>query len=193
MRKYAKALLDIAMEDGREKKIGQEIAAVADLLRRNENLRNILYHPVVGVEKKKKLLYEVLKENTMILNTTYKFLCLLIDKDRLKHLDWIHSEYTRLDNTARNIVNASVITARPLKPELRERIVDALERYTEGKVLLDTKVDRSLIGGIVVQVGDRIIDASIRGELNRMRSEMEALKRSDFTEAASVQGEGEAP
>jgi len=102
---------------------------------------------------------------------------LLDQRGRLTLLPAIAAELTRLLDAMRGVVAATVTSAAPLEKDEIAEIAARLESMTGQTVKLDTAVDPSLIGGLTVRVGDRMIDASVRGRLERLRDQLVAGTR----------------
>ena len=102
------------------------------------------------------------------------FLLLLVDKRRMGLLEAINDCYQELSNKAQGIIIADVTTAYDLKAELKARLSSKLESVTGKKVALRTHNDKSIIGGIVVKIGDTRIDGSVAGRLQALKAELMA-------------------
>ena len=100
---------------------------------------------------------------------TVNFLRLLLDKDRFAALPGVVREYRALSDAEAGRVRATVTTASELSPAMREAVNSALTQTTGKKVLLESRVDPSLLGGLVAQVGGRVYDASLRTRLERLQ------------------------
>ena len=99
-------------------------------------------------------------------------IALLIRRGRIEELPRLAAEFRRLDNARQGITLATATSALPLDPDEIQALTEQLERLTGGRVELDVQVDPSLLGGLVVRVGDRLIDGSVRGRLERLRNQL---------------------
>lgn len=100
-------------------------------------------------------------------------LCLLLlHRGRIDLLPNVAAEFRRLDDARQGIVPAAATSASPLGPDEVRALTARLEQLTGGRVALDLQVDPSIIGGLIVRVGDRLIDGSVRGRLERLRSRL---------------------
>ena len=171
-RKYAKAIFELACEDDKLKEYGADLAKVQQLYTQCPELKAYLCNPNIQPEEKKSLLREVFEGGVqeMVLN----FLLLLIDKRRIQIFDAIAHIFTELSNEARGIVVADVTTAQPLAEAQEKALAEKLERVTGKKIALRRHSDPSLIGGVVVRIGDRRIDGSVKGRLTAMTAELMA-------------------
>ncbi len=97
---------------------------------------------------------------------------LMLRRGRIEDLPHVAAEFRRLDNAQKGITIATATSAAPLSGDELKALTQRLEAFTGGQVELDVHVDPSLLGGLVVQVGDRLIDGSVRGRLERLRNQL---------------------
>jgi F-type H+-transporting ATPase subunit delta len=167
-RRYAKALLSIGKEDGKYKDYGVELSSFAYLLERESELQNAIVNPMYPRDDRKKVLDKILE--MIQLNPIVKnFINLLFDKQRIDGVLQINEVYQILVDQLENISRAKVTTATPLDEEMIGRIRQALEQITKGTVVLDVADDPAIIGGIVAQVGDLVLDGSVRTQLQSLK------------------------
>ena len=148
------------------------LADVSQALFAQAELKDFLTNPQIQPEDKKQVLLRLLKDQVspMMMN----FLLLLVDKRRIVLLEAINDCYQELSNKAQGIIVADVTTAYELKAELRSRLSSKLESVTGKKVQLRTHQDQSIIGGVVVKIGDTRIDGSVIGRLQALKAELMA-------------------
>ena len=168
-RRYAQALFEIAAEGSLEQ-IEAELRTLAALVRDNEEVGQILHHPHISLSEKKSLMDKLLGEQ--IGQTVRKFLYLLIDRRRQNLLPMIEREFVALADERRQIVEARVASAAALTPDQEGRLVEQLGRLTGKKVRVVKELRPDLIGGIMVQIGDHVMDGTIAHALDRMRQEL---------------------
>lgn len=171
--RYAEALYQIADRDGVVDAIEQELQAVDAIIRENRDLQKILYHPRITSEEKKSLLSDLLTDQVSAL--TIEFLKILVDRQREQYLSDIVACYINLANQARNMTEARVTSAVELTKDEKKKLADVLKKLTGKKVETSYTVDPSLIGGVVVRIGDRVIDGSIRTRLSTMREHLRQI------------------
>jgi F-type H+-transporting ATPase subunit delta len=178
--RYAEALFAIASKEKaltkQEKtidKIEAELKIIETVINENEKLQQLLYHPRISVEDKKGVLEKLFKGK--ISQTTSNFLGLLIDRRREAFFCDIVTEYVKLANDRRNIVAAQVASAVELNEKEKGELDRVLDKLTGKKVRTSYVVDPSLIGGIVVRMGDKIIDGSIKTRLATMKESLKAI------------------
>ncbi len=171
-RKYGTAIFEIANEDNKLEEYGRELADVSQALFAQAELKDFLTNPQIQPEDKKQVLLRLLKDQVspMMMN----FLLLLVDKRRIVLLEAINDCYQELSNKAQGIIVADVTTAYELKAALRSRLSSKLESVTGKKVQLRTHQDQSIIGGVVVKIGDTRIDGSVIGRLQALKAELMA-------------------
>lgn len=174
-RRYAKALLLISQEDGKTEEYRRELAAVADLVARNAALEQAINNPLYDSASRRKVL-AALVGRLGLSRPVASFLALLFEKGRFKFIGAINDFYQKLADELKGVARATVVSAVALPEEAVERIRQALSRRTGKQIILDLKQDPGLIGGIVTQIGDLVLDGSIRSQLLNMR---ESLKRSE--------------
>ena len=97
---------------------------------------------------------------------------LMLRRGRIRELPRLAAEFRRLDNASQGITVATATSASPLSPDEIQAITERMEQFTGGRVELDIQVDPSLLGGLVVRVGDRLIDGSVRSRLERLRNQL---------------------
>lgn len=168
-RRYAKALLEIGREENQVDRFGDDLERFARLLKTGGGeVGNVMSNPVFTLSERRKVL-DGLLPGLALHPHTLNFLRLLLDKDRFAALDGIVREYRALADDEAGRVRALVTTAAELTPATREAVTRALAQSTGKKVVLETKVDPSLLGGLVAHVGGRVYDASLRTRLDRLQ------------------------
>jgi F-type H+-transporting ATPase subunit delta len=163
---YARALLAVAEERGLSDQVLEELTALAGYLDRETGLHDLLANPLTEADVKERLLEKALRGRASDL--LVDALDVVARKQRLGLLPAIAEAYRRAYRDARGIVDVSVKSAVPLTEALRARLVEAASRYTGKKAELFESVDPALLGGLVVQVGDEKIDASVAARLKTL-------------------------
>ncbi len=165
--RYAQALLAAAQKADALAGVAASYAAVSAALEANAEVRSFLEGPQVSKAEKMKLLNAAFGER--IEPTLLRFFHLLIDKNRIEHLQEIAAEFARLAQKAQGYERAEVVTAVPLDADLEEALGAKLKTLTGCEMILATKVDPAIIGGVKVTIGDRVIDGTLRTGLKRLR------------------------
>lgn len=169
-RRYAAALFGLAQRTGSIDTIDTDLTAVAEAYRTVRQFRAVLGDPDLPEAKKKDVLNAVFKGR--IDETTLIFLNLLIDKRRFDELPDIQREYDRLALTTQNIARATAVSAVPLSQVETDELVKSLEAKTGKRIELTVEMDQSVIGGVLVRIGDVVYDGTIRGNLERLRARL---------------------
>jgi F-type H+-transporting ATPase subunit delta len=166
---YARALFDAAKEEGRlarvREELGDFVAAVAEV----PELRELLRNPQVDPRARAAALDDVLGDADELLRN---FLRLLSEKGRSGQIAEIQHELERLAAAEERLLEVELTTAYELSDEEEREILEQIERASGRKVEATRKVDPDLIGGVVLQAGSLRVDASVRGRLTRLRSEL---------------------
>lgn len=173
-RRYATALFKTAKRVDQIDEILEDIKAIADLLRKDPNLKNFLEAPQILDQYKRELITTAFKH--LISEALFSFLVLVLDKHRIVYLLAMAAEYERLVKEDQGILQARVITTRALDPVFKNRLKEELEKNTGKRIEMLLKIDPQIIGGMIVILGNKIIDQSIRRQLDELKEEMLALR-----------------
>lgn len=173
-RKYSNAIFELAQEEDKLVEYGKELAEVCTGLNSVPAAMAFLTNPQVATKAKRELIAKLFAGE--LSKNVYNFLLLLVDKRRIGLLTAIEEEYRALSNEARGILIADVTTAEPASEAQQKKLVEKLASVTGKKVELRLHEDKSLIGGVVVKIGDRRIDGSIAGRLQSLKKELMASK-----------------
>jgi len=168
-KRYARAFYEIAAEESQLEKYYKELSSFSAIINDNKDLKDFLANPVFDQIEKKSVVESILQK-TDISVLTANFLKLLTDKQRIVVLSDIVDCYRELMDEALKTVRASVKTAFPLSAELIRKLQQGLEGQTQKTVEMTVIEDPSLLGGIVVRVGDTVYDNSIRTQLNNIKN-----------------------
>ncbi len=172
--RYVKALIELARSKGKVVETGEELRAVRDLLSVNNTFRVFLTGPVYDFSDKKNVIEKVC-QSLKLSKLTTDFLLLLIRKNRLDAFAEIVRLYERYEDKETGRMRVSVTLPRVKKKDsFYDKIKERLEEVTGKKVIMNLEEKREIIGGIVVKLGDTVIDGSIR---SRLLSFNEAVKK----------------
>lgn len=166
-RRYAKALVQLASEEGAVEKCLAELTAFEGVLAANPDLRGILTSPAYRVEVKREIVRDLLARLSLAA-TPANFLLLLIDRNRLDYLSQIIASYGTFADELSGVVRPTLTSAIPLDAGQVEEIKQTLAKSTGKKVVLTVEVDPSLIGGVVTKIGDKVYDGSVKTQLARI-------------------------
>jgi F-type H+-transporting ATPase subunit delta len=170
-RRYARALLDLALQKGDAPAVQRELDEVAGLLESQDELRSVLAHPALPVEKKKAIA-GALFGGAASASLVGRLVHLLLDRQRIDALPTVARAYTRLWNAHRGIVEAEAVSATPLDAEANRALGEAVGKATGHEVALRTSVDQALLGGVLLRMEGRVYDGSVRGRLHALRDHL---------------------
>lgn len=166
-RPYAEAALEFASASGATAGWSKQLAVLA-VIAGDEQARLLLQHPRVTPEQRETLFIEV--AGNVVDEGGRNFIRLLSEYNRLIILPQIYQEFQRLLAIKEQKIEAQVRSAQPLSDEQLSELTAALKQRFQCAVDLEEHVDPSLLGGALIQVGDLVIDGTLRGRLNRMTS-----------------------
>jgi F-type H+-transporting ATPase subunit delta len=173
-RRYAGALFNLAEKRGEVDAVQENLKMVTNVAEKSPELMAVLHHPRITRARKKELLHHIFEGN--VREDVEHFLFLLVERDRASIIPAVVREYSRRVDEYRGEVNAVAATAQPMSAEQIAALKARLEQATGLKVRLQTHVDEHLLGGMVVRVGDRMIDASIASRLQAIRDQLKKTK-----------------
>jgi F-type H+-transporting ATPase subunit delta len=170
--RYARALFEVASAEKADlQKIEADLAQFVDLFRQHPPLERVLLNPAVPAPRKRDAVAALVRSAnpSAVLG---KMLLLLAARDRLVVLPDLLAAYRDRLLTQQNIVRAEVTTAAPLPPDRTQAIERSLSNATGRTVALTTRVDPSIIGGLVARVGGTVYDASVTKQLEKMKKRL---------------------
>ena len=168
-RRYAEAAFDIAVRDETVEIWRRELDLAASVAA-DERIGEALANPAIPLDRRLELAGSIF--GTFVSRPVLNLIRLTIQRNRFEQLSRIAAEFRRLDNVRRSITQATATSAAPLTPDETRALTQRLEGSTGGRIELEVQVDPSLLGGLVVRVGDRLIDGSVRGRLERLRNQL---------------------
>jgi F-type H+-transporting ATPase subunit delta len=170
--RYAKSILDLALETGQLEKIYADMLWLQAVIKSNPDFVNLLRSPIVKGDKKISILNAVTRGNISELTTSFNRL--LVNKGRESNLPEIVSAFITQYKVHMNINTVKLTTAVPVSDEIKRSMIRQLTDTTEMKnIELEVEVDPDLIGGFVLQAGDKLIDASIAYDLKAVARQFE--------------------
>ncbi len=169
-KRYAAALFGVAKRDGILDAVTQDLALISRFIAEVPYLRAVLLQPLVSDTQKNKVVDDAFGDR--VTAASLSFLKLLIRKRRENLIDECIRDFRLLVAEYNNTVDAEATTAIPLSPAQSEKLVQSLQTLTGKTVHLTAHVDSTMIGGVVVRIGDRVIDGSVRGRLARLEQQL---------------------
>lgn len=176
--KYAEALIKIAKPQDRLDTQAEELNLITKIIRANENLIKIIRHPGIKLKDKELLLRNVLKHYSLSVDTL-NLLSLLLKKDRFNLLADISSKYQQIVDTLENRCRVDIISAVPIRKHEEEKLITKLSNILQAKIILNVNINPKILGGLVLHIGDKIIDGSIQRRLFMLRKELVGRRKSE--------------
>jgi len=173
-RRYAKALFNAALKADQVDSAGTGLAEITAAADSTPQLMNVLRHPLISRSRKTEILRSLFESSVTPL--VEHFLFLLVEKDRAGMIDSVNAEFIRLVDEYRGIANAEAVTAVAMTDSERDALQQQLQTATGKTIRLTTRVNEEILGGLIVRVGDRMVDGSVATQLLRMREGLKQVK-----------------
>ena len=170
-RRYAEAAFQVALAENELDRWQADLATAVAILGRPD-VEPTVHSPAVPLRERVEIVRRLLEPR--IARGPLRLVTLVVERGKVHALPKVSEEYTRLLNAHRGVVVATVTSAVPLTAEETAAIRSRVEAMAGAKVDLQSAVDPNLIGGLTIQVRDRLLDASIRGRLERLRDQLHA-------------------
>lgn len=169
--RYAKSLLSLAVERESVDAVGDDMQMLKAVVDQNRDFRNLLDSPVVNQDKKQKVLDAIFGER--IHELTKAFIRILITKGREDLLADVAASFVAQNKKRKGILTAQVVTAVALDDALRSAVNEIVKKMNDGGTIdVTEEVDPDIIGGFVLKVEDRMVDASIQSQLRTLHREL---------------------
>ena len=165
--RYARALFELADENGQVEAVTREIGSLAEAYTRSHDLRAVLDNPLVEPEQRAAILRAV-AERLGVTRLVLNAVRLLAQRRRLAALPDVARSLVRLADEKMGVVRARVSSATPLSESFRARLVALLEQRTHKRVVLDLTIDPALLAGVITRIGDHVIDGTLDGRLKAL-------------------------
>lgn len=169
-RRYALALYEVAEQKGKVQEYLDDLRAICKLIDENKDFYEVIKHPQISTKKKKRTFINIFKGN--IDEELLSFLLILIEKDRILYLKEKLKEMEKIDLDRKNTLLAIVKTAVPLLESEINALKEKLEEKYDKKIIMTTEVDKKLLGGVYVRVGNDVIDGTVKSKLDEMKNIM---------------------
>ncbi|MGE3074375.1 MAG: F0F1 ATP synthase subunit delta [Dehalococcoidia bacterium] len=170
-RRYAQAAFDIANDSGTIATWRSELDDVASVLAES-GLAPVLADGKLTVESRLKMVERALNVSPMVMNLAK----LLVQKGRSLDARWVANAFARMADEHEGIAHAQITTAIELSPEQLDGITKQLSTSLGKEVRATSSVDPSIVGGVVIKVGDKLVDGSVKTRLRRLRRELEGVR-----------------
>ena len=170
---YAEALMSLAQEQNNLEAIANDVRLIGDTLADSVELSQLFASPLIGANVKKGVIENVF--GSQVNPVTKSFLLLLVDRKRIAFLAEIVNEFKALLRVIDKVALAEITTALKLSKAQEDSICDRVKSMTSANsVELAVTINPELIGGVIIKVGSQVVDASIRGQLRRLKSSLTA-------------------
>ncbi len=164
---YATALMSLAQSKNLTDELGDNVRSLLNALESSEDLQQFLANPVIKAEDKKAVISQIVGDQ--INPYMQNFLMLLVDRGRILFLDRIGQQYLALLRKLNQVVLAEITSVVELNDGQKDALCQRVKAITNGQdVEIQTQIDPSLIGGVIIKIGSQVIDASLRGQLRRI-------------------------
>ncbi|TCS83406.1 F0F1 ATP synthase subunit delta [Tepidibacillus fermentans] len=173
-KRYAKALFEVAYNNRILEQVEADLQLIVKVFRETEGFLSFLRHPLVDKEKKKQIIDTAFGDS--ISSVSKKLLLRLIEGGREEYVEAIAEAYTHLSNQVRGIVDVTATTAIALTQEEKDKITQSIQTKIGKTVRLHNIVDPNIIGGMVIQIGDRLYDGSLKKKLLMVKRSLMASR-----------------
>ncbi|HUC47136.1 MAG TPA: F0F1 ATP synthase subunit delta [Hyphomicrobiaceae bacterium] len=172
--RYAAALFELAKDQRQLDEVERNLSALSQMLEQSGDLRRVVLSPVITTDDQAKAFNAILAK-AGVAGLVGNFVNLIVRNRRLFALKDMIKAFRALLARERGEVSADVTSAHPLTPEQMRALADTLKTSIGKNVRIDTRVDPNLLGGLVVKVGSRMIDSSLRTKLNNLKVVMRGI------------------
>ncbi|HIE12487.1 MAG TPA: F0F1 ATP synthase subunit delta [Desulfotomaculum sp.] len=172
--RYAGAVFSVAQEKGLTDQIEEELKGILEALDASPDFRRVFYHPQVSVSIKKEIMKEAFGAD--VNEFTLNFINVVLDARREVFFNDIVTEYTRLVNETKNVAEVTITSAVEVPPEDRDDLMEALSKATGKDVRVQYELKPEILGGLVIRIGNRVIDSSIARQLERLREQIREIQ-----------------
>jgi F-type H+-transporting ATPase subunit delta len=167
-RKYARGLFNVGEKDGKYKDYFEELAGIVTLFTKEGRLGKALMLPILEVEKRKELLTDVVRA-AGISAPVSNMLTMLMERNRMGYLSLLKDAYSNLVDEKEGKVKGTIWSAFPLDGDMLARIGDVLKEKWGKTVVFDVVEDKSLVGGIKININGTIIDGSVKRQIETLK------------------------
>jgi len=166
-KRYARAVFELAQQEGKVEEWGRNLEQVREVMS-DSRVAAVLTNPTITTEQRMALVSDLFDRETTNLAR------LVIESNRVREMAGIEREYERLADEAAGRVSATVTTAVELTPADRDRVADELSRRLGKEIRMHVVVDAGILGGLKLQYGDHLVDASVATRLQQLRRRLAA-------------------
>jgi F-type H+-transporting ATPase subunit delta len=171
-RRYAQALFDVALKQGSIDAVAHDLEQFAALITSHDDLRRTFESPAIPVLRKQAMLEALVSKGTVATSDVRRLLLLLGERDRVSFIGEISAAFAARVRQHAHVVEAEFVSAVPLGEARQAALATALGKATGGTVTVTTRVDPSIIGGVIANVGNLVFDGSVLSQLDRFKQKL---------------------
>lgn len=175
-KRYGTALFELAVESDKIATIEEEVIAVKQTLVEQNEIINIMNHPKITTDDTVKMVEDIYKGK--ISEELMGLIVLLVKKKRQTYMVDVFDAFLQLVKEHNNLVIANVTSVKELTDTQKDELVSNLKKTLNKDIEVKVNVDESIIGGLIIRIGDKIIDNSIKGKMKRLSSELAKIQLS---------------
>lgn len=169
--RYSDALVELAKEGALTfEKISSDLKLIKDTLEQSSDLNEVLINPVVSIENKKEIIDKVFSADVDVL--VLNFLKVIIDKERFDTFLEICDSFAKARDAVENISRVEVVSAVEMSQDAKAKLKSKLEEKMHKNVVLDLKINPQIIAGLVISIGDNVIDMSLKHKLEDLSKKL---------------------
>lgn len=168
---YSKALFEITQEENSSDDVLKELSSLSVIFSQNPELIKLLSAPTLNLAEKQKVISDVFKGK--ISDITFNFINVIVEKNRISYIEKIIESYKELYNDYNGILKITAITSMKMSDTLKEKLIKKLESVSSKKITLIEKIDKDILGGIVLNYGNTQIDGSLKSKLDNLRYQID--------------------
>ncbi|MBU5676596.1 F0F1 ATP synthase subunit delta [Alkaliphilus sp. MSJ-5] len=172
-KRYASALFEIAFEEQVYEKVKDELSFILDCFKSEPQLYRILKSPLISADEKKDIVSNIFKDR--VSQEVFNFLRIIVDKGREGYIESMVREYIALADAVKNKVDAVAITAIPMDKQDLLKLQVNLSMSSGKNIQLQNQVDPTIIGGVLVKIGDKVIDGTVKSRLANMQEQLSQI------------------
>lgn len=169
-KRYALALYEVAEAKGKVEEYLNDLREICNIIETNKDFYEVIKHPQINTRKKKQTFINIFKGQ--IDEELLSFLLILIEKDRILYLREKLLEMEKIDLERKNTLRGTIKTAVPLLDEELKQLKQIFEAKYNKNIIFETKVQKDLLGGVYVRIGNDVIDDTIKSKIDEMKELM---------------------
>lgn len=170
-KRYARALIEIALEEKNIEKMNQELKGFSELLEGSQDLKNVLFRKICSAAEKKQVVQDLLQEMKLI-KTIQNFLFFLVDQNKFDLFFEIEKQFHQKCDEISQVTEIQVFSAAPFAKGSQKKMNEQLEKWVGKKTRVIYKVDENLIGGVITKIGNHVYDGSVKTQLRSLEQQL---------------------